>query len=400
MDKIYYRKEQTESKNNRIHVADRSTSRAINQKALIDTIYRSNGISKAALAKELGLSKPAVSDNIADLIALGLVEEKGSGEASKNGGRRPTVLQFNSLLSYIGALDLSLQEPICAIGDLSNWIHSLKKINVDRNASAEEKRRCILDTFVSMLAELSIPKEKMGIIVISHPGIIGEDNEPKYVVESHRAWTGIDIKVHLEQHFNIPVLLENDNNLAAIGEMHHGHDEQLENLIYVSCGTGLGSGVIIGGELYRGCNRAAGEMGTLLDSSGKRIEDTVNIDGLLRRIEEVLHLDGQKLTFPQVVDIVKTGDFRVNQVIYEVGREIGRVAYNSSLVLDIPTIVIGGDYLKLGQALFDGIEDAVSQTFYFRPKVVRSTLLESAGIFGSFIYGKNEILQQKLMAVK
>jgi len=386
----------------RLSVADRSTSRSINQKALVDIIYRSNGVHKAALAKDLGLSKPAVSDNVAELIALGLVEERGSGESGKNGGRRPIILHFNKSLSYIGALDLSLREPVCAIGDLGNWVHGLKKININRDAPAEEKRKCITDTFLELLAEHNIPQEKMEIIVISHPGILGNDNEPLHVVESFHAWTDINIKSHLEQQFGIPVLLENDNNLAAVGEMHLGHEEMLQNLIYISCGTGLGAGVIINGELYKGFNRAAGEMGFVLDSNGNRIEDAVSIDGLLRRIGRSLDIDtGQeKLTFSKVVEMAGLGNPMVNQCIREVGREIGRIIYNYSVLMDIPTIVFGGDYLKLGQALLDGIEEAIPETFYFKPRVVKSILMESASIFGGFVLGKDEILQRKLLAIK
>ena len=219
-------------------------------------------------------------------------------------------------------------------------------------------------------------------------------------MDSHHAWTDIGIKAHLEQYFNIPILLENDNNLAAIGEMHLGHDEQLEDLIYVSCGTGLGSGIIINGQIYKGFNRAAGEMGTMMGSDGKRIEDAVGIDGLLKRIEQALAIEGRNLKFSQIVEMAKGGNLQVNKVIREIGKEIGRVAYNASLLLDIQTIVIGGDYLKLGQAFFDGIEDAVPQNPHFRPRVIGSTLKESAGIFGSFVLGKNEILNRKLMTVK
>ena len=386
----------------RLNVADRSTSRAINQKALVDIIYHSDGIHKAALAKDLGLSKPAVSDNVAELINLGLVEERGSGESGKNGGRRPVILHFNKSLSYIGALDLSLREPVCAIGDLGHLVHSLKKIKIDRDAPAEEKRKCITDTFMSMLSELSIPKEKMEIIIISHPGILGDNNEPLHVVDSFHAWTNINIKSHLEQSFNIPVLLENDNNLAAVGEMHLGQDEKLQNLIYISCGTGLGAGVIINGELYKGFNRAAGEMGFMLDSHGRKMEDIVGIDGLLNHIGNVLDVDKryERLKFSQVVDMAKSGNPVVNRCIREIGREIGRIIYNYSVLMDIPTIVFGGDYLKLGQSLFDGIEEAIPQTFYFRPRVVKSILMECASIFGGFVVGKDEILQRKLLAMK
>ena len=364
-------------------------------------IYNSDGVYKAALAKDSGLSKPAVSDNVADLVAVGLVEERESGSSGKNGGRRPVMLHFNKSLSYIGVLDFSLREPVCAIGDLGNWILRLRKIQIDRDAVAEEKRKCITDTFLSMLSELSIPEEKMEIIIISHPGIIGADNELRYVIDKFRPWTRINIKAHLAERFGVPVLLENDINLAAVGEMHLGHSEKLQNLIYVSCGTGFGAGVVINGKLYSGYNRAAGEIGFALDSNGRRIEDVVGIDGLLERIGNMPNADARykALSFSDVVEMAKQGNPIINQCIRETGREIGRLIYNYSVLMDIPTIVFGGDYLKLGQVLFDGIDEAMPHTFYFRPNVVKSILKESACIFGSLVMGKDEIVRQKLSSI-
>ena len=389
------------AKNRKLSVADRSTSRSINLRALVNYISQSDGISKADLAKNLGLSKPAVSANVADLISLGLVEETEAGQSGKNGGRRPIILRLNKSLKCIGALDLSLQEPVCAIGDLSNWILKLRRIKISPNATSEEKRKCIADNFCGMLSELAMPIEKMGMIVVSHPGVIGEDNESFYVVERHRTWTNMDIKAYLKDYFKVPVLLENDNCLAAIGEMHLGQEEQMKDLIYVSCGSGFGGGVIINGKLFKGCNFAAGEMGSMVNSDGKSVEDSVAIDGLISRIEAILpkKRTNNKIDFKQVVEMVKARDLCVTQVVRDVGREIGRVINNSCILFGIPIVVFGGDYLKLGQPLFEGIEEAMLGTPFLQPTVTRSKLKESAAVFGCFIVGRNEIIRQKLQEI-
>lgn len=379
--------------------ADRSTSRGINRKILLDAIYKSDGVYRAALAKSLGLSKPAVADNVADLIETGLVEERGLANAGKSGGRRPTMLYFNNTFKYIGAIDLSLHEPVCAIGDLSYQLVGLKKIKTSKYAPAEEKRKCIIETLASIMRENSIPSDMLWGIVVSHPGIINENNELVYTVEQFRPWTQIDIKPHLEQHFNVPVILENDVRLAAMGELQVGLQNKLSDLIYVSCGTGLAASIIIGGKLYEGQNRASGEMGSMVDNDGKRREDTVAMYGMLEYLEGLLASDGRKdrLDFSSVVEMAAFGDDVINQGIREIGRQIGRIIYNTSILLDIPTIIFGGDYLKLGQALFDGLEDAIPQSHYLpRPQIIKSTMKESAGIFGAFSLGTNAIIQQTL----
>jgi len=374
-----------------LNSAGRSTSRIINQTAIADIIYRRSGsVSKVLLARELGLSKPAISANVFDLINAGLVEERGEGESSKNGGRKPIMLYFNYNYRYIGAFDFSLKEPVCAVGDLSHRILKLEKIHVDRDAPAGVKRQAIADTFKEILRSLNIPDEKLGIIVISHPGIIGDGNEVKYVDARHNPWTGIGLKSHLEKEYKVPLVLENDVKLSALGEMYESKD--LQDLIYVRCGVGLGAGVIVKGKIYDGVNRAAGEIGSFICSNGHRLEDVAAMDGLLERI-------GKGLTFKQVIELAKADDKDVAQAIGEIGGELGRAMYNSSILLDIPTIVFGGDYLHLGDALFNAFDKAVAQSFLpFRPTVVKSGLREAAGIFGGFVMGREQIIAQVVNA--
>lgn len=379
--------------------ADRSISRSINREVLLDIIRKSNGIFKAALAKQLGLTKPAVARVVADLINMGLVEEQGYGNSGKNGGGRPMMLHFNDKFKYIGALDLSLHEPACAIGTMSHHTIGLKKIKISKYASVEDKREHITEAFSSIMQENSISKNELGCIVISHPGIIGADGEPAYTVEQFRAWTQIDIKYHLEKEFDIPIVLENDVRCAAIGEMQVGLQGKLSNLLYVSCGMGLASSIIINGKLYEGINRASGEMGSTLDGEGRRREDTVAMNGLIEHLQRLLASAGRKeeLDFSKIVELAAEGDAIINWGIRDIGRDIGRIIYNTAVILDIPTIIFGGDYLKLGQSIFDGMEDAIPQTHYLpRPQIVKSTVMESAGIFGGFVLGTNIIIRQTL----
>ena len=376
--------------------ANRSTSREINKKALIDVIHRENGISRAELAKTLGLSKPAVSKNVAELIDLGIVEEKHIGEAGTSGGRRPILLFFNSSHSNIGSVDLSLEEPVCAIGDLNFQIQGMRKIKIDRHASSNKKRQSVVDAFEEILSEKSIPSQKMEIIVISHPGVIGNENKPHIVDERHHDWTEIGLQAHLEKHFGIPVVLENDVGLSALGEVHLGEIRQNEDIIYVKCGIGLGAGVIVDRKLYKGRGGAAGEIGSFITSYGKRVEDVVAMEGLLRHLKELLYQAGRKgdLSFSMAVEMVANGDELVNQGIRQIGQELGRAIYNASIMLDIPNVILGGDYLLLGDAVFEGIEDGMPQTFLTRPTVVASTLKETSGVIGGFVLGKDEIIRQ------
>jgi len=308
------------------------------------------------------------------------------------------MLYFNHKYRYIGAFDFSLKEPVCAIGDLSHRILRLEKIQVDKNASPEEKRQAIVDTFKSMLDGLFLQAKDLGIIVISHPGIIGKGNDVRYVDARHNPWTGIGLTGYLGHEYEVPVVLENNVKLSALGEMYE--NKGLHDLIYVSCGIGLGSGLIIDGKIYDGINCAAGEIGAFLCSDGRRLEDIVAMDGLFRRISQLYKKAGRNeevLTFKKVVELSRAGDKEVNRGIREIGYELGRAIYNASILMDIPTVIFGGDYLHLGEMLFDAIEETVAQSFLpFRPKVLKCGLREAAGIFGGFVIGRERIIAQSL----
>ena len=315
---------------NPLHVADRSVSRVINQKAIIDKIYCADGISKAQIAKELGISKPAVTSNVADLIAIGLVEEVGEGEAAKSGGRKPMILRFNESHSYIGALDLSLSEPVCAVCDLKYNMIGVRKILIGQKSSADERKQCVIDTFTGILADKGLPPGRLGIIVISQPGIIEAATGAHYANERHHGWTEIGLGRYLQNELGIPVHVRNDVNMAAMGEVHFGMEENPCDLFYVSCGIGLGAGLVLGGKLHEGGSGAAGEIGEVQMSDGSKAEDVIAMSGLIERVTAISNGAGRpdEVSFQYIVEKANENDPAVNRAIFETGIDLGRIIYN------------------------------------------------------------------------
>jgi len=370
--------------------ADSSTVRIINQKSILETIYENDGISKADLALRLKLSKPSVSRNVADLISMGIVSEQGEGESTKSGGRKPTKLRFNENYCYIASVELSSKQPICAVGDLKGNVLRLIKTGLDRNDSSEVKLSGIYEAIRSMLEELSISEDKLGLIIVSQPGQINENSEITYVDAFHHPWTNIGLREYLQKMFNTPVALRNDVQMAAIGEMNFGSAKQFESLIFVSCGVGLGSSIIYKGELFQGDNHASGELGAFLVADGRRLGQVVSMDGLLERISAI----NGKMDFDEVVEKSIAGDALVNQALRDVGRTLGQAIYNCCIMMDIPTVVFGGDYARLGSALFESIEETLNQTFLpSKIALHKSTLQEAAGIFGCLSIAKDIIVK-------
>ena len=376
------------------HVAGRSTSRVINQRAIIDKIYQENGISKAQLAKDLGISKPTVTSNVDDLISTGLVLEKGEGESTPGGGRRPVLLYFNQTYSYIGVMDLSFANPICTICDLKFGIIGMDIVIFDEDDSLDEQKRLIKQAFLKILDDAGVPLEKLGIVIISQPGVSTTGTVTDFIGDRHRSWVGTGLRAFLEEELKAQVILKNDVNLAAVGEVHFGTDKRLRDLIYVSCGVGLGAGLIIQGELYEGGMHAAGEIGYMLRYDGRYVEEGVTKDVLIKRVEKIYEDNGinEKMTFPIIVERLKNGDVLVEKVVCEIGRELGRIIQNCCILLDIPTVIFGGEYLELGSVLFDCIRDFMKETTIFKHEFIPSSLKDAAGLYGGFVVGKDKLI--------
>lgn len=376
-----------------VPVAARSVSRILHQRAILDKICQERGISKAQLSKELGISKPAVANNVSELISIGLVEERGVGEASASGGRKPVMLFFNPSYCYISVIDLSLQTPVCVVFDLNSHIICMQKIVMDGEASAEERRQSMRTTLSKALVEAGVPREKLGVIIIAQPGIITDETHTSYLSGRHYPWTELGLKPFLQQHFDVPVIIKNDVGLAAVGEMHFGTNTRLRELLYVSCGLGLGAGIIIGGRLYEGSNNVAGEIGMMQRGGGNNYEDSVAVEGLIAVSERIYAKNGrhEPLTFPLIVERLKEGDALLERAVREIAHKLGRIILNCCVVLDIPTVIFGGEYLELGPILLEGMREVIASSRVARYELIPSTLINSANLYGGSAVGKEKI---------
>lgn len=372
--------------------ADRSFSRLINQNSILRIIYESDGISRAQIAKLLGISKPAVASNVESLIATGIVIEKGEGSATKNGGRKPVMLYVNSTYRYVGAVDVSFIEPVCAIANLNHEIVSLKRIQLTKAATAQMRKDAVAKAFSEMLDETGISKDLLEVITISSPGLIAQDSGRYFTNKQHHIWTEIGLEEHLSQVFAASIVVQNDVNLAAIGEHAFGQLEKIDDLIYVSCGIGLGAGIILDGELYAGKHGAAGEIGSALMADGMNLEDYIALEGMTRRIQASNDVKEQDLSTVEAISASANENQAVADIVRDAGAVLGRHLYNCCTILDIDTVVFGGDYLKLGEMLLSPMREQMVRQSTFQPRIIEAQMDSIAGIYGCMVVGVEQLL--------
>lgn len=216
-------------------------------------------ISRADIAHTTGLNKATVSSLINELLEEQLVYESGAGESS--GGRRPVILHFNRIAGYSIGIDIGVNYILCVLTNLKGEIVIEKSQPI-----IDSSYHAVIQNVKIMIHAImdEMPNSKYGIvgIAIGVPGIV--DKEGTVLLAPNLGWKSINIKEEIEAEFNVPVCIENEANAGAYGEKQFGAGQDCQNILYVSAGIGIGVGIIINGELYKGQSGFSGEIGHMI----------------------------------------------------------------------------------------------------------------------------------------
>lgn len=235
--------------------------RDINRTLVLETIIRKAPISRAAVAKELGLTKATVSAIVQALLDDGLVWEVGSEDTSF--GRKPILLQFQEDAGYAVSVDVGV-ETLSAIR--TNLIG--KKSKLLQHATPAEPEE-MLREIVALIRQLmqDQPESRYGLVGVTL-GIHGAVKDNAITFAPYYPLTGWDMAGRLEAELGVPVFLENEANLSVLGEDSFIYDYPV--LANISVHTGVGLGLMVGDDLYTGFNGNAGEIGhTIVEVDGR-----------------------------------------------------------------------------------------------------------------------------------
>lgn len=343
--------------------ATRQHTKDHNSQLVLRTIYDSNEISRAELARLTRLTRTTVSDVVTQLIERGLVEEVGHGQSS--GGRTPillSVIDDSRHLIGINLLD----------GELSGATINLRGA-IQRRACRRLQHRDaerVLALTYDLIDELvgSARRPLLGIGV-STPGLM--DTSAEVVRRAvNFGWQDLHLKALIQSRYQLPVYMGNLAHMAALAEYTFGGGQTRKNLVVIHISQGIGAGIILHGELFHGDAYGAGEIGHavvvedgLLCNCGNYgcLETVADSRAIVRRVQELAgaHLGADDLAasdFEQAVRAFHAGDPTVAQVIEEVGCYLGIAAAQLVSILNIERIVITGPVARFGQPLRDIVE--------------------------------------------
>lgn len=347
--------------------------------AILEVIRKNGPISRTDISKITELNIVTVSNYVSHYIKNGLVIEGELDEST--GGRKPVLVELNPKSGYIVGVGLNMFNIVGVLVDLE--INVITEIKCERSPENSEN---VVHQMVNLASEMieksEVDKTKIVGVGVGIPGIIDERGRtirwPQSLGEKDLS-VCLSIKDTFEKRLNVPTFVENDANAAVLGEKWLGLDRDVRNLVYMFSGVGVG--IIINGEIYRGATGAAGELGI---SNGKISREEIKtmakdlgrweMDlGMTERVKELIRggstsmlteLAGgnvDKITFKELVKAVKEKDPLALKVVEEGGAALGKkIAFLTNL-LNPEIIVIGGGIEDCGAVLLDSIKAAIKE---------------------------------------
>lgn len=328
-----------------------------NNKALVlSLIIEKETISRADIANVTGLNKTTVSSLVTELLEDELIYESGPGISS--GGRRPVLLHFNRNTGYSIGVDIGVNYILSVLTNLKGKIIIEKSQSVNRTSYA-----AIISTVQTMIQSLmdEMPDSRYGIVGIGVgvPGIVNKQGS--VLLAPNLGWTNIQLKEDLEKISNMQIIIENEANAGAVGEQQFGAGQDYENILYVSAGIGIGVGIILNKELYRGKSGFSGEMGhMILEMNGKRCNcGSRGCWEAYASEHALLEMAGENIdSLESLIDYAKNGEKSAIELFEKIGQYLG-FGINNIINTFNPDQVIIGNRLAL---IREWIEEPILKT--------------------------------------
>ncbi len=369
--------------------------RSINRTAILDLIRQNGPIARSEIARQLSISLPTAMRIVDDLIAEDLVRYHGSREST--GGRPSMLLEFNGKAYAVIGIDLGGARMFGTVADLSGAVQYEMYFPRDDH-SPEENLERLCELIKGLLDAPRPPGQRIRGIGIGAPGLTLSP-EGVVVWAPSLGWRDLPLKRILSDRFDVPVFVENDVNLAALGEWGFGAGRGARNLVCISVGTGVGAGIILDGALYRGHHQATGEIGYLLpgvEFLGRRydqfgaLENLASGTGIARRARELLEQEGLPLpagglSAEEVFAAARRGEPWAQKVVSDTVDYLSLAIVSISTVLDPEIIILGGGVARSADLLIEPILRRLDGVMLCVPRLAASPLGRRAAVMGAIM---------------
>ncbi|HLS90462.1 MAG TPA: ROK family transcriptional regulator [Limnochordia bacterium] len=376
----------------------------LNRSVVLELLRREGPLSRTEIARRAGISLPVVSRLIQTLLAENRVVEVG--KTGSSGGRRRTLIGYNESYGKVAGVDMGATKTVIGVTDLSGrtlWERRVPTAQLSASgnlidALAAAIERAVHEAGVGLRELVGVGVGVPGIVrngvIFEAPGLKLSDAER-------------EIEKGLGERLDLPVWVDNDVNAIVLGEHWKGQLQGVDDALCVAIGTGIGVGILAGGQLYRGAHGAAGEMGYWIFESAPQLQSDADQYGYLETIAAGPGIERRALAAARaqpesllakkiaaqptpgtlaatdVFAAAAQGDPAALEVVRETTDVLGVALGNAAALLDPEVIVITGGVARAGELLRAPIAETVARVAPYPPRVVLSTLYEQAAILGS-----------------
>jgi predicted NBD/HSP70 family sugar kinase len=367
-----------------------------NRLQVLEVVRGSGSVSRADIARRTGLARSTVSTLVNELLGAGLLVERGAPEdGNTTQGRPPVLLSFDPGAGAV--IGMHFDHPVLrvAVADLGYTILAEATVPVDVDHDAQDSLDAAVALIDEVLVKSGVERERL---LGAGAALAGPIDSATGTVGSSAilpGWVGLSLAQELEARLGLPVHVDNDANVGALAESVLGVGRGVSEMAYIMLGSGIGAGLIIGGQVYRGSGGTAGEIGhVLVDEHGPLcrcgnrgcLETYAGADALLDLLRRQ---HGDALTVDGLVQLARDGDAACQRVIADAARFVGVAAATLCNQLNPELIVIGGELAQTGPLLLDPLRESIVR--YAIPaaaedvRVVTGELGERAELLGALV---------------
>ncbi len=357
---------------------------------------------RSDLVNVTGLARSTISQRVDALAAAGLVVERGDGKST--GGRPPTRLAFNSDGGVVLAADFGATQCRLAVSDRAGSVLVEEATDLDIAAGPDACLRFALDGFHALLDRAGRAVSTVEGVGVGLPGPVefaaGRVVSPPIMP----GWDGVPVPPYFADQFpGVPVLVDNDVNVMAMGEYWARWRTSVSDLLFVKVGTGIGSGIVVDGAIHRGAQGAAGDIGhvqipdagdTICRCGNTGCVEAVAAGGALAAALRAAGVHAENTR--DVVALARAGNRVAVPLVRNAGPLLGEVLAGAVNFFNPSVIVLGGDLAEAHEQLFAGVREVVyrrSTTLATRHlQIVRSRLGVHAGVVGCAVTVLQHIL--------
>ncbi|MFB5195985.1 ROK family transcriptional regulator [Neobacillus sp. KR4-4] len=350
----------------------------LNRSIILDTIRKHGPISRSDIAKLINISPTTVTSAVNELINEGVVREDGIG--TSNGGRKPVLLRFDPNTKYI--IGVSISNSFIKISEMNLEGNILRKeIHSTNYQQGEEIINLTLTIIQQFLHSMENLEDCEGISIIT-PGIV-DARRGIISYNTKLKLYDIPLKEMVEQRFGLPTYLDNDTNAFVLAENYFGSFGQYKDLVYITIGDGVGSGIMLNGKIIRGYKGSSGELGhTSIVKGGQKcecgnegcLENYVNwpaiyskiVTALMSRgketmIKDLVGEDLNRITPAVFVQALKEGDPLCLQILDEIVSHLGSGIINTIHLLNPEVIILSGEIVQESDLFVDLLKSCISK---------------------------------------